>query len=347
MILDSPSRHNRPAAATRSPIMAGREAAVEPTSLVSVVIPVHNGARTLARALESALAQRYPAVEVVVADDGSTDDTPVVAGRLGDRVRVVTQPNRGAAAARNLGIREARGEFVAFLDADDEYLPGRIEKGIAPLLADASVAATFCRLHRVYQDGTRELYGDAYKKCRAFPEHLWPSSHTQTSGATCRRSALLAVGPLDETLQSHDEQDLWIRLAEAFLVVEIAEPLAVFHDMPDSYSKRWDGERSEADYYRVIERALDRCPERYGPFRDIIAADAHLHWGILYLVRGNHQRARRFLRRSLQTVPTATAAALLAAAWLPHRPVRAMLKGAKRALRLAERGDPPSVEPRA
>ncbi len=316
--------------------MAGGEAAVEPTSLVSVVIPVHNGGRTVARAVESALAQRYPSIEVVVADDGSTDDTRNVAGRYAGAVRVVEQPNRGAAAARNLGFEAARGEFVAFLDADDEFLPGRIERGVAPMAADASVGATFCRLYRQYQGGTRDIYGDAYKRCRAFPEHLWPSSHVQTSGATCRRNAIERVGSFDESLQSHDDLDLWIRIAETFRIVEIPEPLAVFHDTPGSYSKTWDGARSEADYYRVIERALARCPARYGPFRDVITADAHLHWGILYLVRGDHARARSFLRRSIRTVPTATAIGLLAAAWLPHQAVGGVLRTLKRALSRSE-----------
>ena len=305
---------------------------MERSSLVSVVIPVHNGGRTVARAIESALAQEYRAVEIVVADDGSTDDTREVVGRYAGRVRVVEQARRGAAAARNLGFRAAAGEYVAFLDADDEFLPGRIEKGVTPMVADAEVGATFCRLYREYADGSRDVYGDAYGRCRAFAEHLWPSSHTQTSGATCRRAAIERVGPFDESLQSHDDLDLWIRLGEVSRRVEIAEPLAVFHDTAGSYSKRWDGARSEADYYRVIERALERFPERYGPFRDVIMADAHLHWGILYLVRGDHARARSFLRRSIRTVPTATAVALTAAACLPHRPIGAALKALKRML---------------
>jgi glycosyltransferase involved in cell wall biosynthesis len=312
--------------------MAGGETAVEPSSLVSVVIPVHNGGKTVARAIESALGQRYDAIEIVVADDGSIDETLGVVGRYSGKVRVVGQANRGAAAARNLGFREARGEYVAFLDADDEFLPGRIEKGVAPMAADAGVGATFCRLYREYPDGSRDIYGDAYGRCRAFPEHLWPSSHTQTSGATCRRAAIECVGSFDESLRSHDDLDLWIRLSEACRIVEIAEPLAVFHDTAGSYSKRWDDARSEADYYRVIERALARFPERYEPFRGVITADAHLHWAILYLVRGDHARARGYLRRSIQTVPTATSIALMAAAWLPHAAFRVGARLIKRTL---------------
>jgi len=109
----------------------------------------------------------------------------------------------------------------------------------------------------------------------------------------------------------------------------------MFHDTPGSYSKRWDGARSEDDYYRVIGRALARCPDRYAPHRDVIMADAHLHWGILHLVRGNHRRARLFLRRSLAARPTVTAAALLAGACLPHRPVRVGLQFVKRMLNRA------------
>jgi glycosyltransferase involved in cell wall biosynthesis len=312
---------------------------VDHTPLVSVVIPAYNCGRTIARAIESALGQHLPALDVVVVDDGSTDDTRTAVARFGPQVRLVTQPNRAAAAARNRAISESRGRFVAFLDADDEWLPGRLERGVAPMLDDASVGATFCRLYRAYPDGTRDIYGEAYHTCRTFSEHLWPSSYTQTSGATCRRTALDYVGPFDESLQSHDDLDLWIRIGEAFRIVEIAEPLAVFHDTPGSYSKTWDAARSEDDYYRVIDRALTRCPDRYASHRSVIMADAHLHWGILYLVRGNHRRARLFLRRSLAIKPTVTAAALLAGACLPHRAIEAVLHRVKQTRnRAAERG---------
>jgi glycosyltransferase involved in cell wall biosynthesis len=299
---------------------------------ISVVIPVFNGEGTIARAIGSALSQDPQPFDVVVVDDGSTDGTRAVAGRFGERVRFVTQPNAGAAAARNRALREARGEFVAFLDADDEFLPGRLAAGAAPMIEDAGVGATFCRVWREYPGGSRDIYGEAYHRSRAFPEHLWPSSFVQTSGATCRRAVLDLVGPIDESLHCHDELDLWIRIGEASRIVEIPRALAVFHDTPGSYSKRWDGARSEEDFYRVIEKALSRCPGRYRPHRAEIMADAHLHWGILYLVRGDHRRARPFLRRSLAVRPSAQAALLLAGSFLPARAVRAAVKRVKRLL---------------
>ena len=86
---------------------------------VTVVIPAFNSERTISEALESALAQDHPATEIVVVNDGSRDDTLKVLGRFGNRIRVIDQPNSGPAAARNAGIQDAEGDYIAFLDADD------------------------------------------------------------------------------------------------------------------------------------------------------------------------------------------------------------------------------------
>lgn len=102
-------------------------------ALVSVVIPTHNRARTIGSAIDSALSQTYQKLEVVVADDGSSDDTRAIVTSYGDRLTYVYQPNAGVSAARNLGLRAARGEFVALLDSDDSWLPWKIEAQVAAL----------------------------------------------------------------------------------------------------------------------------------------------------------------------------------------------------------------------
>jgi|SRR5690242_18649085 GT2 family glycosyltransferase len=103
--------------------------------LVSVIIPTYNRAPVLRRAIESALSQTYPAIEVVVADDGSSDDTADLVRSLGPRVRYLRQENAGVSAARNFGMRNARGEFVAFLDSDDAWLPWKVKVQVAALAA--------------------------------------------------------------------------------------------------------------------------------------------------------------------------------------------------------------------
>ncbi len=112
--------------------------------IVSILIPAHNSARWLAATLDSALAQTWPHREIIVVDDGSNDDTLAVARGFESRgVRVATQPNRGASAARNHALRLARGEFIQFLDADDLLAPDKIEQQVARLTSrpDRSIAA--------------------------------------------------------------------------------------------------------------------------------------------------------------------------------------------------------------
>src|SRR5919201_1733113 len=98
---------------------------VNPT--VSVVIAVYNGARWIAETLDSVLAQSFPRFEVIVVDDGSTDATPAVAASYGDRVRYLRQDNGGQPSARNAGIRAARGSYIAFVDADDLWVPTKLQ----------------------------------------------------------------------------------------------------------------------------------------------------------------------------------------------------------------------------
>jgi len=110
----------------------------------SVAIVTFNHARYLPDALESALAQTLPGVEVVVVDDGSTDDTPAVLAKYAGRVRVVRQPNRGPSAARNAGVAASRGEYVAFLDADDVLAPTKLAEQTAVLAREPRAGWTYC-----------------------------------------------------------------------------------------------------------------------------------------------------------------------------------------------------------
>lgn len=109
------------------------------SGLVSVILPTYNRARIVQRAIDSALAQTCPSIEIVVVDDGSTDDTPSVLARYDARVRVIRQRNAGVAAARNTGLSHAKGEFIAFLDSDDYWLPWKVEAEMAVLRAHPDV----------------------------------------------------------------------------------------------------------------------------------------------------------------------------------------------------------------
>ena len=121
---------------------------------VSVVIPTYNRAGCLPRAIDSVLAQTFDDYEIIVIDDGSSDNTSEVLAAYGDRVCVVKQVNQGVSAARNHGIRVARGEFVAFLDSDDEWLPRKLEAQVQYLNSHSDVGFAGCLGYCREEDGT-------------------------------------------------------------------------------------------------------------------------------------------------------------------------------------------------
>jgi glycosyltransferase involved in cell wall biosynthesis len=209
--------------------------------LVSVVMPTYNRAYIIARAIESILGQTYPFVEVIVADDGSTDDTKEVVARYDDRVRYVRQSNAGVSAARNLGLRHAGGEFVGFLDSDDTWLPWKVEAQVSILRRYPEIGMVWSDMRAVDERGAlvqeaylRTFYRaynvvDIARLCqmRGRLEEIWPGAPPQaarcsvysgdifsamfsgnlvhTSTVLLKRERLLLVGEFDTGLSPSGE----------------------------------------------------------------------------------------------------------------------------------------------
>ncbi len=192
--------------------------------LVSAVIPTYNRAYVLREAIESALGQAGPNVEVIVVDDGSTDDTAALAREYGDVITYLFQPNCGAAAARNLGVKAARGDYVAFLDSDDVWLPGKLkaETALFEQSPEAGVIASDADAwmeNRLVQNSWLAGKGISLTSPAPF---LLPADSTMwlkgsvfaTSSITIRRSCLRALGdaPFDLELRRMEDWLLEIRL---------------------------------------------------------------------------------------------------------------------------------------
>jgi glycosyltransferase involved in cell wall biosynthesis len=185
---------------------------------ISIVIPAYNAARHLARALASVFAQSYRDFEVIVVNDGSPD-TPALESAIApwrDGLRYLTQDNKGAAAARNTGLTASRGEWVAFLDADDGWEPTYLEQQLAMVANEPTLDLVYC---------DARLEGDSVLAGRTFmetsPSHgevtvkalLSFTCNVITSGVLARRNVILAVDGFDESLRRGHDFNLWVRMA--------------------------------------------------------------------------------------------------------------------------------------
>ncbi len=212
--------------------------------MVSVIIPTYNRAWILKEAIDSVLSQDYENFELIVVDDGSTDKTGALLDRYKNRLRIIRQKNSGVSAARNRGIRAARGELIAFLDSDDLWLSGKLEAQVKFFLSNPG--ALICQ--------TEEIWIRRGKRVNPKNKHKKPSGHIfEPSLALClvspsavmMRPALFnKVGLFDENLYACEDYDLWLRTSCRYPVYLIETPLIIKrggHD--DQLSKAWGLDR--------------------------------------------------------------------------------------------------------
>ena len=206
---------------------------------ISVVIPAYNAAGFVCQAVDSVLAQTHAPAEVLVINDGSTDDTAQVLEAYGDRIRVIHQRNGGLSNARNRGIREARGEYVAFLDADDRWLPGKLARQFEILSQQPEIG--FCSTRTLVETPAHEITGEW--SCPKVEGSLLATLFLRNgaipgsgSSVMVRRHLVDRVGGFDESLRSLEDIDCWMRLAAVCRYACIDEPLTVIVKHPDSMS---------------------------------------------------------------------------------------------------------------
>lgn len=229
---------------------------------VSVIVPAYNAADHIGEALESVIAQTAADWEVVVCDDGSTDDTAAIASGFGDRVRVVRNDrNEGLAAARNHAISESRGRLLALLDADDAWLPNYLERQLQLLDADPepdTVGIVSCNAY--LRDASGMLPG-TYADRFGYAENVGIEQLLDISpifiSAVIPRAALEKVGLFATDLRSCEDLDAWIRLLEQdYRVISTREPLVTYRLSPGQLSAQpvKMAQARQAVYRRAIER---------------------------------------------------------------------------------------------
>jgi glycosyltransferase involved in cell wall biosynthesis len=274
-------------------------------ALVSVVIPAYNAEPWLAQAIGSVKAQTYSSFEVIIVNDGSTDGTSSLAHDLADpRIRVVDKENGGVSSARNRGIQESRGTYIAFLDADDAMLPRNLERKVGELERQ--------EVDWVYSDMWQ---CDADLQPVGVPERAAESDLATTiltasgiavpgisSNILVHRRCFDAGIRFDEQLSNEADQDMVLSLASSYRYARVPEPLAMYRVLPTSMSRNMA--LYEADHLRLFAKAKRNGLLEDPTFRKRCMARAYWAIGGSWWVNGrNKRKALPYILRSLLLDP--------------------------------------------
>jgi glycosyltransferase involved in cell wall biosynthesis len=234
---------------------------------VSVIIPAYNSGRFVAEAVQSALDQDYAAKEVIVVNDGSTDDTLRVLSKFGNAIRLIDQKNGGPPVARNAGLRAAKGNYIAFLDSDDVWLPGKVAAQVAYLERDTEIGAVYTdwqewrpepdgsfRIPKLAGTTSHDLATDEAHSGWLYNRLLF-DCELLTTTVMLRASLIGTIGEFDTGLFMGEDYDYWIRTSRVAKIHKLRSVGALYRVLPDSVSHRpWEKNFE----YEVISKAISR-----------------------------------------------------------------------------------------
>jgi glycosyltransferase involved in cell wall biosynthesis len=257
-------------------------------SSVSVIIPTFNYGRFIGEAIESVLVQSYPIAEIIVVDDGSTDETSAVLEAFGERVRVISGPNSGVGAARNKGFAVSNGDFIAFLDADDIWASDKIEKQMAAFDADTDLGLVHCGI-REFDSTTGETLSE---RCQG--RHGWvadelllfesPVIYVSGSVWVVRREIFTELGGFDTRLKVGEDWEFCYRVARRAKIGFVPEALVNYRKHgKNAHLNIGEMERSTAAAWgKIFESADDHVVSlkrrSYGNLYKTLAG-SYLHAG--------------------------------------------------------------------
>jgi glycosyltransferase involved in cell wall biosynthesis len=289
---------------------------------VSVIIPVYNGAATVARAVNSALAQDFADFEVIAVDDGSTDDTAKVLGDFTNRIRILKITNRGCGGARNAALAIAQGTYLAFLDADDIWETRKLSATVAPMERDPAVVLAYSNFVSVSAD---EAIGEPIISASTSHSPSLDDLLTQwwpiiPSTVVVRRDMFEACGGFDEEFRGasgYEDSFLWLLMRER-------GPFAYVPDRLVRYRTEGAGARA-AKYLHQQDLFIFKVTQRYGASAKRLIrgteeayTSALGYEGLIALRSGDYSLAREYFKRALYHRPTDLRNAMrLLRTWLP------------------------------
>ncbi|MCA9405808.1 MAG: glycosyltransferase [Candidatus Omnitrophica bacterium] len=275
-------------------------------SKVSVVIPAFNSAAYIRETINSVLNQSFKDLEVVVVDDGSKDNTGELLKDYHSKVRYILKENGGPASARNLGIKEAKGEFIAFLDADDLWMSDKLEKQLERFNGE-DIGLVFSSVQKMDKDNhdlpdyvNRERF-----EGRVF-EKLFNKNFVPTSTVLVRKSCFEEFGVFDEDpeLISVEDYDMWLRIASKYKLAHVDEKLVRYRVHENNISKNLA--RSYFGEIKVLEANKKRFVQKYPQIENAWVprlAKVYYELAIDYFATNQFPEARKYLKESLKLKP--------------------------------------------
>ncbi|MGF1496384.1 MAG: glycosyltransferase family 2 protein [Elainellaceae cyanobacterium] len=266
---------------------------------VSVVIPAYNAMPYLPQTVDSVLQQSFTDFEVLIVDDGSSDNTANWVAQITDpRVRLICQSNQGAGAARNTGVKNAQGDYIAFLDADDFWEPTKLAKQVQRLDQQPKVGLVHTWITLANPDGslsdrTMQTNGEG---------HIWNQVVVYNplkcgSTAMVRRQCFEELGYFDQSLKYSEDWDMWIRIARKYAFSVIHEPLTNYRIHPFNKSKNYEGQLQ--CFRQIIDKAFESPPPEYRHLKNCSYARAHLHAAWRAFASDAHERSHTLLNQAI------------------------------------------------
>ncbi|MFX0202860.1 MAG: glycosyltransferase family 2 protein [Candidatus Hodarchaeota archaeon] len=279
---------------------------------ISIIIPVYNYGRYLKRAIDSAIEQQSLDPEILVIDDGSTDDTWEIMQSYGLRIRALRQANSGVSAARNRAIAEASGDLIGFLDADDFYHPDKLKKQIALLTSRPDCGWTYCDC-KFYDEDTNTfcLFSERYKYKEKLAldgprlfESLIPSNFISPLPLLVRKECLDKAGAFDKRFSGIEDFDFVLRLAASAPAVYSPEVLATYTWHSESLGKNQT--RMDHDKQIILDKIASLYPEKIrncGKAAKKALANMNNWFAYRHIEKQEWKEAARRLQISLTTYP--------------------------------------------
>ncbi len=275
--------------------------------VVTVVVPCYNAEAFLTETLESVCAQTYERLQILVVDDGSTDQTAAIAEAFAvrdERITILSKPNGGLSSARNFGIDHARGKYVSFVDGDDLWHPTKIEKHVAHLEKDEAIGVSYSATQFINTNGGN-LHRRFPKTKNLSDYDLFCRNPITTGSTAVFRREVFEFHRFDEGLFGYEDVDCWLRIAFAppgkWRFEGIPELLTLYRVHTQSLSNKYDQQHESAQ--RAWKKSFEYAPKQAARFASLAEAFQLRFYARRAIASRNFPAARRLMLRAIKTDP--------------------------------------------